>query len=97
MRTELISISSPTHPLDGAYYPTKNPSKGAAMVRHGNLYVGAACFLRRTHITRLGYEYLAFNRRGRDSVCPFDSRVGNELMAEYSAGKGYCGSDSYRP
>ena len=34
MRTELISIPTPTHPLDGAYYTPDGPSKGAAMYCH---------------------------------------------------------------
>ena len=31
MRTELISIPTPTHPLDAAYYTPDGPSKGAVM------------------------------------------------------------------
>src|SRR5262245_15375836 len=31
MRTELIRIETPTHPLDGAYYTPDGPSKGAIM------------------------------------------------------------------
>ena len=105
MRTELIRIETPTHPLDGAYYTPDGPSKGAAMYCHGNqmnFYVCAARFLA-PHITALGYEYLAFNRRGHDSVSTFDSRecVGgayqtvaegvedNALVAKYLADKGF--------
>ncbi len=105
MRTELIRIETPTHPLDGAYYTPDGPSKGAAMYCHGNqmnFYVCAARFLA-PHITGLGYEYLAFNRRGHDSVSTFDSRecVGgayqtvaegvedNALVAKYLADKGF--------
>ena len=105
MRTELIRIETPTHPLDGAYYTPDGPSKGAAMYCHGNqmnFYVCAARFLA-PHITALGYEYLAFNRRGHDSVSTFDSRecVGgayqtvaegiedNDLVAKYLAGRGF--------
>lgn len=105
MRTELISITTPTHPLDGAYYTPGGPSKGAAMYCHGNqmnFYVCAARFLA-PHITSLGFEYLAFNRRGHDSVSTCDSRecVGgafqtvaegiedNELAATYLADKGF--------
>src|SRR3989304_2426672 len=104
MRTELISIPTPTHPLDGAYYTPDGPSKGAAMYCHGNqmnFYVCAARFLA-PHITALGYEYLAFNRRGHDSVSTYNSRecVGgayqtvaegiedNKLAANYLADKG---------
>lgn len=105
MRTELIRIETPTHPLDGAYYTPDGPSKGAAMYCHGNqmnFYVCAARFLA-PYITALGYEYLAFNRRGHDSVSTYDSRecVGgayqtvaegvedNGLAAKYLAGKGF--------
>jgi pimeloyl-ACP methyl ester carboxylesterase len=105
MRTELVSIPTPTRPLDGAYYTPDGPSKGAAMYCHGNqmnFYVCAARFLA-PHMTALGYEYLAFNRRGHDSVSTYDSRecVGgayqtvaegiedNELAAQYLAGKGF--------
>ncbi len=48
MRTELIRIETPTHPLDGAYYTPDGLSKGAAMYCHGNqmnFYVCAARFL----------------------------------------------------
>jgi pimeloyl-ACP methyl ester carboxylesterase len=76
MRIELVSIPTPTHPLDGAYYTPDGPIKGAAMYCHGNqmnFYVGAARFLA-PHITALGYAFLAFNRRGHDSVSTYDSR-----------------------
>ena len=56
MRTELIRIETPTHPLDGAHYTPDGPSKGAAMYCHGNqmnFYVCAARFLA-PHITALG-------------------------------------------
>jgi pimeloyl-ACP methyl ester carboxylesterase len=105
MRTELLSIPTPTHPLDAAYYTPDGPSKGAAMYCHGNqmnFYVCAARFLA-PHITALGYEYLAFNRRGHDSVSTYDSRkcVGGayqtvaegiedtELAAKYLARRGF--------
>jgi pimeloyl-ACP methyl ester carboxylesterase len=76
MRTELVSIPTPTHPLDGAYYTPDGPIDGAAMYCHGNqmnFYVGAARFLA-PYITSLGYAFLAFNRRGHDSVSTFNSR-----------------------
>ncbi len=105
MRTELVSIPTPTDPLDGAYYTPDGPSRGAAMYCHGNqmnFYVCAARFLA-PHMTALGYEYLAFNRRGHDSVSTYNSRecVGgayqtvaegiedNEIAAQYLAGKGF--------
>jgi len=105
MRTELISIPTPTHPLDAAYYRPARASQGAAMYCHGNqmnFYVCAARFLA-PHITALGYDFMPFNRRGHDSVSTYDSRecVGgayqtvaegiedNEIAANYLAGKGY--------
>jgi pimeloyl-ACP methyl ester carboxylesterase len=105
MRTELISIPTPTHPLDGAYYTPDGPIKGAAMYCHGNqmnFYVCAARFLA-PYVTSLGYVFMAFNRRGHDSVSTHDSReaVGgafqtvaegiedNELAAKYLAAKGF--------
>jgi hypothetical protein len=74
MRTELISIPTPTHALDGVYYTP--PTKGATMYCHGNqmnFYVCAARFLL-PHVTALGYDFLPFNRRGHDSVGTYDSR-----------------------
>jgi len=105
MHTELISIPTPTHPLDGAYYTPDGLIKGAAMYCHGNqmnFYVCAARFLA-PHITSLGYAFLAFNRRGHDSVSTYNSRepVGgayqtvaegiedNELAARFLAGEGF--------
>ena len=105
MRTELISIPTPTHPLDAAYYRPDAPSKGAIMYCHGNqmnFYVCAARFLV-PHITALGYDFMPFNRRGHDSVSTYNSRdcVGgayqtvaegiedNEIAANYLATKGY--------
>jgi len=105
MRTELISIPTPTHPLDAAYYTPDGPSKGAAMYCHGNqmnFYVCAARFLA-PHLTSLGYAFMPFNRRGHDSVSTRDSRecVGgayqtvaegiedNALAARYLADKGF--------
>jgi pimeloyl-ACP methyl ester carboxylesterase len=105
MRTDLVSIPTPTHPLDGAYYTPDGMIKGAAMYCHGNqmnFYVCAARFLA-PYVTALGYSFLAFNRRGHDSVSTYDSRepVGgayqtvaegiedNELAARFLAEKGF--------
>src|SRR5512147_1973570 len=102
MRTELISIPTPTNPLDAAYYTPDGPSKGAVMYCHGNqmnFYVCAARFLA-APITSLGYVFMPFNRRGHDSVSTRNSRecVGgayqtvaegiedNEIAAKYLAG-----------
>ena len=76
MRTELVSIPTPTHPLDGAYDTPDGTIKGAAMYCHGNqmnFYVCAARFLA-PYITDLGYAFLAFNRRGHDSVSTYNNR-----------------------
>ena len=76
MRTELISIPTPTHPLDGAYYTPDGPIRAAVMYCHGNqmnFYVCAARFLA-PYVTSLGCAFLAFNRRGHDSVSTYDSR-----------------------
>jgi len=92
-------------PLDGAYYTPGGAIKGAAMYCHGNqmnFYVCAARFLA-SPITSLGYVFMPFNRRGRDSVSTYDSRecVGgayqtvaegiedNDLAAEYLANQGF--------
>lgn len=105
MRTELVSIPTPTHPLDGAYYTPDGTTGGAAMYCHGNqmnFYVGAARFLA-PYITSLGCAFLAFNRRGHDSVSTYNSRepVGgayqtvvegiedNELAAQFLADRGF--------
>ncbi len=105
MRTELISIPTPTHPLDAAYYTPDGLSKGAAMYCHGNqmnFYVCAARFLA-PHLTSLGYAFMPFNRRGHDSVSTYDRRecVGgayqtvaegiedNRIAAKYLADKGF--------
>jgi pimeloyl-ACP methyl ester carboxylesterase len=105
MRTELISIPTSTHPLDGVYYTPDGPSKGAVMYCHGNqmnFYVCAARFLA-PDLTAIGYEFMPFNRRGHDSISTHDSRecVGgayqtvaegiedNDLAAQFLAGKGW--------
>jgi len=59
MRTELVTISTPTQPTDGAYYTPEGPMSSAAMYCHGNqmnFYVCAARFLAHP-ITALGYTY----------------------------------------
>ena len=77
MRTELISISTPTAPLSGLYYePQEGATAGAAVYFHGttmNFYVGAAQFLPPV-LTRLGFAFLAFNRRGHDTLSTRNSR-----------------------
>jgi pimeloyl-ACP methyl ester carboxylesterase len=70
VKTTLVSIPTPTVPLDGAYYEPDDRMKaeGAALLFHGNtmnFYTGAPRFLPPA-LTRMGFRCLAFNRRGRD-------------------------------
>jgi pimeloyl-ACP methyl ester carboxylesterase len=78
MRTELVTIPTDTLPLDGAFYePEGGATAGAALYFHGNtmnFYVGAARFLPPV-LTRLGFAFLAFNRRGHDILSTFNSRI----------------------
>jgi pimeloyl-ACP methyl ester carboxylesterase len=78
VRTELVSIATDTHPLDGAFYePDGGATAGAVLYFHGNtmnFYVGAARFLPPA-LTKLGYAFLAFNRRGHDILSTFNSRI----------------------
>ena len=78
MRTELVSIPTDTHPLDGAFYePDGGASAGAVLFFHGNtmnFYVGAPRFLPPV-LTKLGFACLAFNRRGHDIMSTFNSRI----------------------
>jgi pimeloyl-ACP methyl ester carboxylesterase len=78
LRTELISIDTPTTPLDGALHrPDDGPVRGAVLLFHGNtmnFYVGAPRFLPPA-LTRLGFVCLAFNRRGHDIMSIRDSRA----------------------
>ncbi|HEX4327114.1 MAG TPA: alpha/beta hydrolase [Burkholderiales bacterium] len=85
MRTELISIATPTVPLDGVYYEPEGGAKaGGVLLFHGNtmnFYTGAPRFLPPV-LTELGFACLAFNRRGRDILSIFNSRamVGGALQ-----------------
>lgn len=78
MRTELISIPTPTAPLAGLYYePDAGATAGAAVYFHGttmNFYVCGAQFLAPA-LTRLGFAFLAFNRRGHDTLSTRNSRL----------------------
>ncbi|MFC1665602.1 alpha/beta hydrolase [Pseudomonadota bacterium] len=77
MHTELISITTNTVPLEGAFYqPEDGTARGAVMLLHGNcmnFYVGAPRFLPPA-LTKLGFACLAFNRRGHDVLSTRDSR-----------------------
>ncbi len=78
MRTELVSIATPTLPLDGAFHwPEAGPIRGAVLLFHGNtmnFYTGAPRFLPPA-LTRLGLACLAFNRRGHDILSIRNSRA----------------------
>lgn len=78
MRTELVSIATPTLPLDGALHrPDDATVRGAVLLFHGNtmnFYVGAPRFLPPA-LTKLGFVCLAFNRRGHDILSIRDSRA----------------------
>jgi pimeloyl-ACP methyl ester carboxylesterase len=78
MRTELVTIQTPTIPIDGAFHqPDAAVTAGAVLLFHGNtmnFYTGMARFLPPV-LTRLGFACLAFNRRGHDVVTTRNSRA----------------------
>ena len=78
MKTELITIDTPTTPLDGAYHaPDDGPIRGSVLLLHGNtmnFYIGAPRFLPPV-LTRMGFACLAFNRRGHDILSIRNSRA----------------------
>jgi pimeloyl-ACP methyl ester carboxylesterase len=77
MRLELVSIATPTEPLDALFYePDGGATAGGVLLFHGNtmnFYVGALRFLPPA-LTRAGYACLAFNRRGHDVLSTRNSR-----------------------
>lgn len=79
MRTQLISIPTPTTPLDGALHEPESgiPVRGGVLLFHGNtmnFYTGAPRFLPPV-LTAMGYTCLAFNRRGHDILSIRNSRA----------------------
>lgn len=78
MRTRLVSIETPTTPLDGAFHePEAGPVRGGVLLFHGNtmnFYTGAPRFLPPV-LTAMGYACLAFNRRGHDILSIRNSRA----------------------
>ena len=78
MKTTLVTIATPTTPLDGAWYePEGRPAHSAALLFHGNtmnFYTGAPRFLPPA-LAALGMASLAFNRRGHDILAIRDSRA----------------------
>ena len=76
MKMELVSIPTPTTPLDGLYYEPEGRARGGVLLFHGNtmnFYVGMLRFLPPA-LTKLGLACLAFNRRGHDVVSTRNSR-----------------------
>lgn len=77
MNLELVSIPTPTTPLDGLFYqPEGGATAGGVLLFHGNtmnFYVGLLRFLPPA-LTRLGFACLAFNRRGHDILSTRNSR-----------------------
>lgn len=85
MRAELVTIATPTDPIDGIYYePEGGARNGGVLLFHGNtmnFYSGAPRFLPPV-LTELGFACFAFNRRGRDILSIRNSRamVGGALQ-----------------
>ena len=89
MRTELVTIPTPTTPLDGALHRPDDdiPVRGAVLLFHGNtmnFYIGAPRFLPPA-LTRLGFVCLAFNRRGHDILSIRDSRAAEGAAFQLTA------------
>lgn len=78
MKTTLVTIATPSTPLDGAWYePEGAAARQAALLFHGNtmnFYTGAPRFLPPA-LAELGLASLAFNRRGHDILAIRDSRA----------------------
>jgi len=78
VKTTLVSITTDTIPLDGAWHePESGTVRGAVLLFHGNtmnFYTGAPRFLPPV-LTQLGYACLAFNRRGHDILAIRNSRT----------------------
>lgn len=102
---ELVSIATPTTPLDGLFYQPPGPARGAAILFHGNtmnFYNGALRFLPPV-LLDLGLAVLAFNRRGHDILSIRNSRSAegaafqttaegvedNRIAAHWLAGRGF--------
>ena len=78
MKATLVTIATPSTPLDGAWYePEGAAARQAALLFHGNtmnFYTGAPRFLPPA-LAELGLASLAFNRRGHDILAIRDSRA----------------------
>jgi pimeloyl-ACP methyl ester carboxylesterase len=77
LRIEIVSIPTPTEPLDGLWYlPDDGHALVAALLFHGNchnFYTGPSRFLPDV-LTARGIGCLAFNRRGHDMVTSLTGR-----------------------
>lgn len=76
MRLELVSVPTPTYPLDGLVYWPDGAPRGGVLYFHGNqmnFYSGPARFLAAA-LQRAGFAVFAFNRRGHDTLSTRDSR-----------------------
>ena len=72
MLAEVVSIETPSSPLDGVFYEPREGQqpRAAAMLMHGNgmnFYYGAPGFLPE-YLTGVGVAALAYNRHGHDTV-----------------------------
>lgn len=77
MHTELVSIPTDTHPLDGLFYrPDGGDIRAGILLFHGNtsnFYSGPPRFLPPRLVQR-GFACLAFNRRGHDVVTTLEGK-----------------------
>ena len=77
MRTSLVTIPTPTQPLEGAFHAAAGSTgRGSVQLFHGNtmnFYVGPPRFLPPV-LTDDGWNCLAYNRRGHDVLSNRDSR-----------------------
>ena len=80
MRTQLVTIQTDTHPMDGAFHEPderEGETQAAALYFHGNtmnFYSGGARFLPPV-LAKLGIAVLTFNRRGHDILTTRNSRA----------------------
>ncbi len=105
MQLELVSVPTPTEPLDGLLYWPEGTPRAGVLYFHGNqmnFYSGPARFLPPA-LAHAGFAVFAFNRRGHDTLGTRHSRqsVGgafqtvaegledNELAGRYFAERGF--------
>ncbi len=74
---ELVSVPTPTVPLDGLLYRATGTARAGVLLMHGNMrnfYSGPARFLP-GHLVPRGFDCFAFNRRGHDILTTGDDRL----------------------